>query len=205
MDEKNRIKALLLVGPTGVGKTPLGRLLEEKGLQGLRVHHFDFGEELRKIASTQTKVRQDIVDLIRSILFEGRLLNPEEYFIFLETINEFIRTRRYKEGELIALNGFPRDLKQAEFIDSHVDIIGVINLSATFEVLDYRLKNDPAGDRKGRTDDTPQLVAKKLAWFFERNIPLVEYYKRKGVKILNLFVDKEDTGETLYQKLLNLL
>jgi len=205
MDEKNRIKALLLVGPTGAGKTPLGRLLEEKGLQGLRVHHFDFGEELRKIASTQTKVRQDIVDLIRSILFEGRLLNPEEYFIFLETINEFIRTRRYKEGELIALNGFPRDLKQAEFIDSHVDIIGVINLSATFEVLDYRLKNDPAGDRKGRTDDTPQLVAKKLAWFFERNIPLVEYYKRKGVKILNLFVDKEDTGETLYQKLLNLL
>jgi len=205
MDEKNRIKALLLVGPTGVGKTPLGRLLEEKGLQGLRVHHFDFGEELRKIASTQTKVRQDIVDLIRSILSEGRLLNPEEYFIFLETINEFIRTRRYKEGELIALNGFPRDLKQAEFIDSHVDIIGVINLSATFEVLDYRLKNDPAGDRKGRTDDTPQLVAKKLAWFFERNIPLVEYYKRKGVKILNLLVDKEDTGETLYQKLLNLL
>jgi len=205
MDEKNRIKALLLVGPTGAGKTPLGRLLEEKGLQGLRVHHFDFGEELRKIASTQTKVRQDIVDLIRSILFEGRLLNPEEYFIFLETINEFIRTRRYKEGELIALNGFPRDLKQAEFIDSHVDIIGVINLSATFEVLDYRLKNDPAGDRKGRTDDTPQLVAKKLAWFFERNIPLVEYYKRKGVKILNLLVDKEDTGETLYQKLLNLL
>lgn len=205
MDEKNRIKALLLVGPTGVGKTPLGRLLEEKGLQGLRVHHFDFGEELRKIASTQTKVRQDIVDLIRSILSEGRLLNPEEYFIFLETINEFIRTRRYKEGELIALNGFPRDLKQAEFIDSHVDIIGVINLSATFEVLDYRLKNDPAGDRKGRTDDTPQLVAKKLAWFFERNIPLVEYYKRKDVKILNLLVDKEDTGETLYQKLLNLL
>jgi len=205
MDEKNRIKALLLVGPTGVGKTPLGRLLEEKGLQGLRVHHFDFGEELRKIASTQTKVRQDIVDLIRSILSEGRLLNPEEYFIFLETINEFIRTRRYKEGELIALNGFPRDLKQAEFIDGHVDIIGVINLSATFEVLDYRLKNDPAGDRKGRTDDTPQLVAKKLAWFFERNIPLVEYYKRKGVKILNLLVDKEDTGETLYQKLLNLL
>ena len=205
MDEKNRIKALLLVGPTGVGKTPLGRLLEEKGLQGLRVHHFDFGEELRKIASTQTKVRQDIVDLIRSILSEGRLLNPEEYFIFLETINEFIRTRRYKEGELIALNGFPRDLKQAEFIDGHVDIIGVINLSATFEVLDYRLKNDPAGDRKGRTDDTPQLVAKKLAWFFERNIPLVEYYKRKGVKILNLLVDKEDTGETLCQKLLNLL
>jgi len=48
-------------------------------------------------------------------------------------------------------------------------------------------------------------VAKKLAWFFERNIPLVEYYKRKGAKVLEVVVDKEDTGETLYQKLLSLL
>ncbi len=204
MEVRNKIKAFLLVGPTGAGKTPLGRILEEKGFQGFRVYHFDFGEELRKIASNQTKISHDVADLVRSILAEGRLLTPEEYFIFLESLKEFIKRIGYKEGELIALNGFPRDLKQAEFIDGHVDIVCVINLSLTFEVLYYRLKRDPAGDRKGRTDDTPQLVAKKLAWFFERNIPLVDYYKRKGAKILNILVDKEDTGETLYQKLMSL-
>jgi adenylate kinase family enzyme len=205
MDSKNKIKCLLLVGPTGAGKTPLGRVLEERGFQGARVHHFDFGEELRKIASNQTKVSQDVADLVRTILAEGRLLTPEEYFIFLETLNEFIGRRGYKEDEFIVLNGFPRDLKQAEFIEGHLNIVCVINLSVTFDVLYYRLKHDPAGDRKGRTDDTPQLVAKKLAWFFERNIPLVEYYKQKGAKVLEIVVDKEDTGETLYQKLLSLL
>jgi len=205
MDSKNKITCLLLVGPTGAGKTPLGRVLVEKGFQGVRVHHFDFGEELRKIASNQTKVSQDVADLVRTILAEGRLLTPEEYFIFLETLNEFIGRRGYKEDEFIVLNGFPRDLKQAEFIEGHLNIVCVINLSVTFDVLYYRLKHDPAGDRKGRTDDNPQLVAKKLAWFFERNIPLVEYYKRKGAKVLEVVVEKEDTGETLYQKLLSLL
>jgi len=205
MDENFKIKALLLVGPTGAGKTPLGKVLEERGFQGTRVHHFDFGEELRKIASNQTKVNQDVADLVRTILTEGRLLTPEEYFIFLETLDEFIKRRGYKEGEFIALNGFPRDLKQAEFIEGHLDIVCVINLSVTFDVLYYRLKHDPAGDRKGRIDDTPQLVAKKLAWFFERNIPLIDYYKRKGAKVLEVVVEREDTGETLYQKLLSLL
>jgi adenylate kinase len=205
MDLKHKIKCLLLVGPTGAGKTPLGRVLEERGFQGARVHHFDFGEELRKIASNQTKVNQEVVDLVRIILAEGRLLTPEEYFIFIETLNEFIGRRGYKEDEFIVLNGFPRDLKQAEFIEGHLDIVWVINLSVTFDVLYYRLKYDPAGDRKRRTDDTPQLVAKKLAWFFERNIPLVEYYKQKVAKVLEVVVDKEDTGEILYQKLLNLL
>jgi hypothetical protein len=56
---------------------------------------------LRKIASNQTKVSQEVVDLVRIILAEGRLLIPEEYFIFLETLDEFIGRKGYKEGEFI--------------------------------------------------------------------------------------------------------
>jgi shikimate kinase len=32
MDSKNKIKCLLLVGPIGAGKTPLGRVLKERGV-----------------------------------------------------------------------------------------------------------------------------------------------------------------------------
>ena len=42
-------KAVLLVGPTGCGKSPLGQLLERLGLKGMRCLHFDFGKRLRKI------------------------------------------------------------------------------------------------------------------------------------------------------------
>jgi hypothetical protein len=43
--------AILLVGPTGSGKTPLGALCEKKGLWQSRVFHFDFGAILRRIAA----------------------------------------------------------------------------------------------------------------------------------------------------------
>ena len=42
--------ALLLIGPTGSGKTPLGELLERSGLWGRPCRHFDFGERMRRIA-----------------------------------------------------------------------------------------------------------------------------------------------------------
>lgn len=45
-------KAIVLMGPTGIGKSPLGELLERRGLQGLRCFHFDFGANLRAIAAS---------------------------------------------------------------------------------------------------------------------------------------------------------
>ncbi|MCX7427258.1 MAG: hypothetical protein NTW96_16720 [Planctomycetia bacterium] len=44
-----RNDAMLLLGPTGSGKTPLGDLLERRGLGGRRCVHFDFGAHLRRI------------------------------------------------------------------------------------------------------------------------------------------------------------
>jgi adenylate kinase family enzyme len=44
-------KAILLLGPTGSGKTPLGQVLEERGLWGHTCMHFDFGANLREIVA----------------------------------------------------------------------------------------------------------------------------------------------------------
>ena len=43
-----RHRALLLLGPTASGKTPLGKLIEERGLWDFRWVHFDFGAQMRK-------------------------------------------------------------------------------------------------------------------------------------------------------------
>ncbi|MDX9799785.1 MAG: nucleoside monophosphate kinase [Spirochaetia bacterium] len=48
-------KAILLLGPTGTGKTPLGQQLETRGLWWKSYHHFDFGEELRRVSSLPGK------------------------------------------------------------------------------------------------------------------------------------------------------
>jgi adenylate kinase len=44
-------QALLLLGPTGSGKTPLGERLERRSLRGRRCHHFDFGASLRAVVA----------------------------------------------------------------------------------------------------------------------------------------------------------
>jgi hypothetical protein len=47
----NSLPALLLLGPTGAGKTPLGDWLEAHGLWGRPCHHFDFGANLRAVVA----------------------------------------------------------------------------------------------------------------------------------------------------------
>ena len=44
--------AILLLGPTAAGKTPLGQLFADRGLWGRPCVHFDFGENLRRIADS---------------------------------------------------------------------------------------------------------------------------------------------------------
>ena len=47
----NTLWAVLLLGPTGAGKSPLGDWLEARGLWGRPCHHFDFGANLRAIVA----------------------------------------------------------------------------------------------------------------------------------------------------------
>lgn len=47
--------AVVLLGPTGSGKTPLGELMARQGLWGRRCVHFDFGALLRQIAAQGRK------------------------------------------------------------------------------------------------------------------------------------------------------
>jgi adenylate kinase len=46
-----KMRALLLLGPTGSGKSPLGDRLEARGLWSVRCAHFDFGANLRAEAA----------------------------------------------------------------------------------------------------------------------------------------------------------
>ncbi len=199
------ISSLLLVGPTGAGKSPLGEEIEKRGLFGKRVHHFDFGENLRKVAKGGLPFPEEDRNLVKQILEEGRLLKPEEFYLAEKILSAFLKVRNFKEEDLLLLNGLPRNLYQAEKLSSLIELQRVIYLKIDEKTLFLRLRMDPAGDRKGREDDLEELVLKKLRWFKEENLPLIEYYASKGVKILEIPVDVSDTGLTLYEKLLKLL
>jgi adenylate kinase family enzyme len=196
------IRALLLLGPTGAGKTPLGWELEKRRLLGKKIHHFDFGENLRKVAQGLIPFEEEDRKLIMDILKEGRLLKPEEFYLAEHLLNSFLTQVSFKKEDLLLLNGLPRNLYQAEKLSNFIEMEGVIYLKIDERTLFLRLKTDPAMDRKERTDDLEELVFKKLKWFREENLPLLEYYSAKGVKIIELNVSEKNTGESLYEKLI---
>ncbi len=197
------MKALHLLGPTGAGKSPLGDFLERYGLGSLRFHHFDFGAELRRIAlNGASEVTPQERDFIRKVLSEGRLLEREHLYLAHKILNHFWKRRGANLGDHLVLNGLPRHKEQLEAVQEEVEIRLVVELVLDRQTLLYRLKQDPAGDRKGRLDDTPDLIARKLRWYEERTRPLIEEYQKQGIPVVRIAVEKEDTGAELYQKLL---
>lgn len=199
------IRSILLLGPTGSGKSPLGAELEKRGIFGKRVVHFDFGENLRKAAQGALHISNEDKLLINNILKEARLLKPEEFYLAQNILNSFLHHRHFNEQDILILNGLPRNLFQAKELESQIKVILVINLTIDVKSLIIRLVTDPAGDRIHREDDKLEYVRKKLKWFKEETLPLIEFYKEKGSHLVELPVEVNDNGFSLYQKLLTLL
>jgi len=180
----------------------LGKVLEKRGLEGIKIHHFDFGENLRRAERGELGLPKEERELISKILSEGRLLKPEEFFLAEKLLFSFLKERDFKLEDLLLLNGLPRNLFQAEKLETLVEMEGIIYLKIDEKILLERLKRDPAGDRKGRVDDLEELVQKKLSWFKIENLPLLDYYSSRKIKLFEIEVGLEDTGETLYEKFL---
>jgi len=197
----------LLVGPTGAGKTPLGRLLEEKGAEGLRCVHFDFGAELRAVAAAPENVAVLVaseVEVIRRSLRTGVLLEDHEFPIALKVLRAFARKKALREDDRLILNGLPRHIGQARMMEDVVRIQAVISLEATPEVVRERILLDTGGDRVERPDDEFHAIRQKLVIFRMRTLPLVEYYENREVPVARLTVRARTTAEDLYGAVLDL-
>ena len=134
-------RAILLLGPTGSGKTPLGDLLEAR-TGGV---HLDFGSRLRA-ANEGFSPRERA--LIAESLRTGALLENENFPIAAKFLEAAMG-----EAGLVILNGLPRHVGQARDVDALIDIRAVIVLEATPEVILERIARDTGGDRTGRRDD----------------------------------------------------
>ncbi len=199
-------QAILIMGPTGSGKTPLGAYIEQQGLFDKRCAHFDFGEELRTLAQCSTPpprfTAQDI-DFVKKVLSSGALLERETFYIAQNIVATFIEIRNVVEKDIIVLNGLPRHTGQAADIAERVNCKAVIHLDCTSNVLLERIALNSGGDRTFRTDDTLNLIEKKINLFNERTAPLRAYYQERNVVCLSLPVDVDTAPKDLYGAIIN--
>ena len=197
-----RRDAILLLGPTGSGKTPLGEHLESKGLRGRRCVHFDFGENLRRMAGDNTGLmRPEELDVIAHSLKTGELLEDKNFPIARKILLGFLAERNVEENDFVVLNGLPRHVGQAGDVDSILNIQAVIYLSCTPEIVFNRIASDAGGDRAERIDDDIESIKIKLGLFNERTAPLLEHYQRRGAKIETIEITPATTAEDVWEML----
>jgi len=197
-------EAILIIGPTGVGKTPLGEIIEEKGYKGRNIYHVDFGAELRDAVersedgSALTQLGQNDftnkeVEAIKEILDSSRLLEESDYWIADRIF------QKYSDNDYLVLNGFPRDMKQAEKVSSIVDVTGIIVLNASIDTVMKRIKMNTGGDRAGRTDDHSDKVKQKFEIYEKMTTPLIDHYMEKECSVNFISVDEHSTAENMYK------
>lgn len=204
MSEIGPWPSLLLVGPTGSGKTPLGGEIERRGLGGRRCVHFDFGANLRRIAAApdgMAGLAAGELAAVRASLATGALFEEKDTAMILKVLRAFAKERRLAPGSLLVLNGLPRHPGQAEALAGVVAVERVVYLQAEATVIRDRLRIDPGGDRTGRADDSLEAVEKRLADFRERTLPLLDHYRRINVPVTVLPVTAAMTAEAAYETL----
>lgn len=188
-----QLPAILLLGPTGSGKSPLGDWLERHSLNGRRCHHFDFGANLRAVVAGSAAgsfTKEEVLFLTR-VLESGALLENEHIPLAVRMLDAFIAERSAPPADLIVLNGLPRHLQQARALDGRLTVIGVVQLDCDARTAAGRLKRNTGGDRTQRKDDSEPLVARKLAIYEERTRPLLEHYRERGADIIHIKVGTE--------------
>jgi adenylate kinase len=161
---------ILLLGPQGSGKgTQAKRIADDFGLA-----HIATGEMLRDAIAAQTPFGLEVQPIVE----RGDLV-PDELMIGL--IRERLDDEDTRGGFI--LDGFPRTMAQAEALDAMLGEIGR-DLDVVFEL---QVDDDVALERlakraveEGRTDDTPDAIARRLSEYHEKTEPLVGYYRLRG-------------------------
>jgi adenylate kinase len=181
-------EAILLLGPTGSGKTPLGDQLEQVLMWNRHCHHFDFGANLRAVVAGDGagSFTTEETQFLRRVLEEGVMLEAEHFPLAARILDAFIARKGIRAADLLVLNGLPRHLEQARAMEHKVTVISVVQLDCDASTVAERLRHNSGGDRAQRADDVEALVARKLAIYEERTRPLLNYYRGKGVRILKV-------------------
>ncbi|MCZ7588641.1 MAG: adenylate kinase [Gaiella sp.] len=170
---------LLVLGPQGSGKGTQAKRISAAH----RIPHVSTGDMFR----TAIAAGSELGRRVEPILASGELV-PDDLTVAL--IRERLAAPDAAEG--FVLDGFPRNLAQAEALDAMLEAIGR-TLDA---VLFFDLSDEVAIERihgraieEGREDDTPEAVARRLAIYHEQTEPVVERYRATG-KLVPLHAER---------------
>ena len=169
------MKKIVLLGPPGCGKGTQSKLLVEKD----NFVQLSTGDLLR---SEISKSDSDLGKKVKHLMESGELV-PDD--IVIDIIMNKVEEHKNKN---IVFDGFPRNLKQAEVLDSSLENVSVkldhaILFQIDFKILEERI-NNRINETKGseqRKDDNSETLLNRIEVFKSSTLPIVSYYEEKGI------------------------
>ena len=154
-------KHLLFLGAPGAGKGTQAELLSATN----SYLHLSTGELLRKEIETKTKLGIKVKDIIN----RGELVSDE-------LVLEIVRKNLDKDNKGWILDGYPRNLSQANSLNEVL-----IEINQPLEVVFYlEIPEDVLIKRlllRGRKDDNEETIRTRLNIYKKTTEPLIEYFK----------------------------
>lgn len=187
---------ILFLGAPGCGKGTQSKILIDK----YGIPQISTGDLLREEMASES----DLGEKIKSIMAKGEFVDDK---LVLSLVSKKIESIECKDGFI--LDGFPRNLSQAESLEVLLDNISksidyVIFIDVPDEVLierctgrllcdtcDY-IGNKDRGENVGdpcpvaegtlyqREDDKEETVRNRLKVFKDQTQPIIEFYEKKG-------------------------
>jgi adenylate kinase len=156
----------VILGGPGAGKGT-----QAEGIsQHLDIPSISTGEVLRNAIANQTNLGQKA----RPYVEKGELV-PDE--IMIQFIHQRLLQADVTQGWL--LDGYPRTAFQAEELDFLLEDLGqqlnwAIYLNVPKDVLANRTIH------RSRSDDKPLIIRRRIELFYQRTIPILEYYSPRN-------------------------
>jgi adenylate kinase len=162
---------ILLIGPPGAGKGTQAALLAQ---------HFGI-----PAISTGDIVRENVRNETPLGLEAKAFMDRGEYVPDSLT-NALVRDRLNQEDAVAGflLDGYPRTIDQVEELDDILEetekkLDVVVQLTADSEELLRRLSG--RAQEQGRSDDTPEVIKRRLDVYEEQTAPLIDIYASRSL------------------------
>ncbi len=162
---------LLIMGPQGVGKGTQAALLAEH----YQIPSISTGDIFRYNLKNQT----DLGKKVQAFIDKGELV-PDQ--LTNSIIKDRLAMEDAQQGWI--LDGYPRNAAQVEALDQmlaelETPLDKVLALQADRQVLMDRMTK--RAEIEGRSDDTPDVIARRLDVYAKETKPLLDIYKDRGL------------------------